>query len=98
MSVSELTPELATKYGYSDDAKGVIVTSVEPGSVAQEKGMIPGALITKVERKAVASTASAKELLAKADPNRGVLVQFEYPPRLGGGGASKVLKPAMANK
>jgi serine protease Do len=98
MGISELTPELAKQYGYSDDAKGVIITSVEPGSVAAEKGMIRGALITKVERKAVTSTASAKELLAKADPNRGVLVQLEYPPRLGGGGASKVLKPAMANK
>ena len=52
----------------------------------------------KVERKAVTSTASAKEMLSKADSNRGVLIQLEYPPRLGGGGASKVLKPAMANK
>ena len=98
MTISDLTPELAKQYGYADDAKGAIVTSVATGGTASEKGLTRGALITKIEGRAVASAVAAKEMLQKADTKRGILIHVEYPPRLGGGGASRVLKPEAASK
>src|SRR5438552_6280889 len=47
MSLTDLTPELAKTFGYSDDAKGAMIAAVEPG-VAREAGLQRGFLITRV--------------------------------------------------
>ncbi len=70
--VEPLTPELATKYGYTDDT-GVFIKYVEPSSLAFEAGIRPGQLIVSVNRipvttpdqfyKAVKDTAGRKQAL-----------------------------------
>lgn len=47
--VQDLTPAIAERYGYSSDEKGVVVTQVESGSNAAEKGIVPGSLIQEME-------------------------------------------------
>jgi serine protease Do len=94
-SVTELTPELAKRYGYSEEAKGVLITNVERGSAAAEAGVEKGWLIVRIDKKPVTSAAQTRDSLQKAGPENGALFQFEVP-RVGS--IYKVLKPEMAAK
>ena len=49
LHVQNLTSEIAERYGYASDEKGVVVTQVESGSTAEEKGIVPGSLIQEME-------------------------------------------------
>ena len=49
LQVQNLTPEIAERYGYAPDEKGVVVTQVESGSNAEEEGIVPGSLIQEME-------------------------------------------------
>jgi serine protease Do len=98
IEVAELTPELGEKYGYKEDAKGVLITDVQPGSVAAEAGLRKGMLIAKIDRKAVTSADKVRETLDKASLAKGTLLQVEAPPSQGGGTAYIVLKAETADK
>ena len=86
LQVQELTPEMAERYGYASGEKGVIVTQVEPGSNAEEKGIKPGYLIQELEWMPVDDLESyariAKQL--KTQNKRRVLLYVRLPDNLGG--------------
>jgi serine protease Do len=92
IDVADLTPELASQYGFTEDAKGVVITSVQPGSIADEKGLRRGMLMLKIDKKSVTSAVEAKNALQKAALTTGVLLQVQLPERQGGGKAYVVLK------
>ncbi len=48
IEVQPLTKELSSQLGYSDDVRGVVITSVEPGSAAEEAGLMKGMIIEKI--------------------------------------------------
>ncbi|MFM1802312.1 MAG: hypothetical protein RJA81_1664, partial [Planctomycetota bacterium] len=48
LSLQELTPELADKFGYGRDASGLLVAAVKTGSSAEAIGLEEGFLIAKV--------------------------------------------------
>lgn len=73
MSVQTLTPELAERLGIERE-KGVVVTGVQPGSPAAEKGIAPRNVIVEVNRQAVNSVAEFRAALRKADVKKGVLL------------------------
>jgi serine protease Do len=50
-TVEALTPANRHQFGVAEDRKGVIVTYVSPRSIAAEKGMAPGVIITAVGTK-----------------------------------------------
>ena len=50
--VENLTTDVARELGY-EEARGVVVSEVEPGSAAYENGLRPGMLILEVNRSAV---------------------------------------------
>ena len=50
LSVQELTPALASQFGYGKDAQGLVVSSVEENGPAADAGLEVGDLITKVIR------------------------------------------------
>ncbi|MBI3541767.1 MAG: trypsin-like peptidase domain-containing protein [Deltaproteobacteria bacterium] len=62
MKVSDLTRGIASEIGAPGSMKGVAVTSVLPGGVADAAGLEPGDVIVEVDREKVASS---KELSAK---------------------------------
>jgi serine protease Do len=64
-SVENLTDELAGHYRYKG-LSGVIVTSVDDGSQAAEKGIAPGALIIEVNQKKVKNTTDFNEAIKDA--------------------------------
>jgi serine protease Do len=63
LSLQELNAELADKFGYQGQT-GVLVTDVEPGSVAERAGIKRGALIQEVNRVAVKTPADVSKALA----------------------------------
>lgn len=68
-AVQALTPELTKRYGHPE-AKGVIISDVEPGSIADLAGLRPGALIVEANRKKVSSVKEFQEALNEArEPN-----------------------------
>jgi serine protease Do len=77
--LADLTPELAEDYGYPRDTKGVVVTRVEPESLAAAAGIVKGALIVKVDNQPVHNAADAKAALEKASLKKGVLLQTRTP-------------------
>ena len=64
-SVEDLTGELAEQYGYKG-LSGVIVTSVDDGSQAAEKGIARGALIMEVNQQKVRNATEFNEAIKEA--------------------------------
>jgi len=73
LAFQNLTPELAERLGYQN-AQGVVVSQVEPGSPAASAGLRPGQLIEEVNRSLVTNVAELNEEIANsADSNRVLL-------------------------
>jgi len=73
LTVQDLDPALAQRFGYQM-GEGVIVSQVEPGSIAADEGIRPGALIVEVNRQPVSSAAQFRDLLAEASGRGNVLL------------------------
>jgi len=73
LQVQNLTANLIQQLGLPAGQTGVVVTDVEPGSVAASAGIQPGDVIQEVDRKAVHSAAEYQQLLA-ATPGQPVLL------------------------
>jgi serine protease Do len=56
LTLSEITPELTTQFGLTETA-GLVITSVEPLSDAEDKGLLAGDVITEAGQQAVTSVA-----------------------------------------
>ena len=55
LEMSGITSELRSKYKLADDAKGVLVTGVDPGSPAEDKLVKPGDVIVQVGQQVVST-------------------------------------------
>jgi len=62
MGLQQLTPELADRLGYADE-KGVLIASVESGSLADRAGIKRGSLILEIDRQPVTDVKHVQKLL-----------------------------------
>ena len=53
LSLSPLTPDMRESFDLGSEATGVLVTDVQPGSAADEKGLRPGDVIVEANRASV---------------------------------------------
>jgi serine protease Do len=67
MSLSDLSPVLQDTYSIPEDAKGVVVTAVQPTSEAAEKTLGPGDLILEINQQPVNTAVEAKKLVDEAE-------------------------------
>jgi serine protease Do len=74
MTVQELTPELANRLGYFEGEEGVVVSNVEPGGPAAEKGIRRGDIIKEVNRRKVTSTEDFDRILREAKEDENILL------------------------
>ena len=74
LSVQDLTSELADKFKIKDQ-KGVLISKVDPGSVAQEQGLREGDLIKEVNRQLVTTAEEFKSAVAQAKKGESVLLR-----------------------
>jgi len=79
LTLAELTPELTQRFELAEDAKGVVVTKVDPDSAAAEKGLRIGDLVVEVGQEEVTSPAqvAAKVKKAKDAKRKTVLLLVE---------------------
>ncbi|MBN2130036.1 MAG: DegQ family serine endoprotease [Sedimentisphaerales bacterium] len=77
MTVQTLTPEMARQAGFDEDEKGVIVTQVEPGSLAARVGIRSGDLIVAVGTTRINDLTDFREAMKEEDVKRGVRMQVK---------------------
>ena len=75
LTAKTLSQALADEFGI-DETEGVIVTEVAQGSIAAEKGIKTGDVITEVNRAPVANVKQFREAMKAADTKKGVIINF----------------------
>jgi len=73
ITVQALTPEIADSLGLGNDVKGVVISSLEPGSAADDAGLRRGDVILEVNRKPVTDLASYRKAVKAAEKGKSVL-------------------------
>ncbi len=76
LQLSDLTDDLAQKYGLGSFKGGALVVNVNPNSPAGRVQMQIGDLITRVNGQSVGNAEEASAALAKADLNKGIQLQI----------------------
>ena len=98
LHVQNLTSEIAERYGYASDEKGVVVTQVESGSTAEEKGIVPGSLIQEMEWTSIDDLESYSRLVEQVtnESKKQVLLYVKSPN--GQGGAYVTIKVSTSDR
>ena len=73
LSISQLTPQIAQQLGLPDATTGVVVSSVDPASPAEEAGLRRGDVVQEVNRKPVA-TPEQFQSATRQEQNKPVLL------------------------
>jgi serine protease Do len=73
LTVKGMTKELADQYGV-ELISGVIVTAVDQDSLADERGIKTGDVITEINRQRISSPRQFRDAVKSADPKRGLMV------------------------
>jgi serine protease Do len=72
LTVQTLTPEIAQNLGVDED-KGVVVTSVEPDSPAEEAGLRRGDILLEVNRRQIADAETFRKAIKEREQGKNVL-------------------------
>jgi serine protease Do len=75
LNVQDLTPELAERFKLKED-KGVLITKVEPGSIAESEGLKEGDLIREINRKPVNNAQDFKTAIEQVKQGESVLIRL----------------------
>jgi serine protease Do len=98
LHVDKITPEVAERLGIPQHTKGVVVTSIDPGSPADNAEIRPGDIIREVDRKSVTTPEAFDKVIADRKPERPVLLLVQrgestlfitLTPETGEGGANE---------
>ncbi|HIE51980.1 MAG TPA: DegQ family serine endoprotease [Armatimonadetes bacterium] len=73
LTVQDITPELARRFGLEEE-QGVVIVAVEPNSLAARAGLRPGDVIAEVDRKPVRNGREFEQALADANLEEGILL------------------------
>jgi serine protease Do len=73
MRVQELTPQLAKKFGITEE-EGVLVSYVKPGGPAGQAGIRTGDLIVEVNRQQVTSLKDYERIISAVEPGEAIVV------------------------
>ena len=76
MKVDSISPQLRQQFGIGEKS-GVVVVSVDQGSLAEQAGIQPGDVIKQVNRKNVSNLAEFNEALGKQSKGRPLLLQLK---------------------
>ena len=73
LTVQTLTPELAQQFAVKGN-RGVVVTKVEPGSIAALAGIETGEVILEVNRQAIGNSEEFRAAIEMSEHQRRVLL------------------------
>ena len=71
--VQELTPQLASRYGITGVKSGVLILSVEDGSLADDIGLQEGDVILEINRKKIETMKDFEKVVKDANFEKGIL-------------------------
>ncbi|NTW58807.1 MAG: DegQ family serine endoprotease [Nitrospirae bacterium] len=74
VTVRELTPELAKRFGAKEGDSGLVVVRVDPNSKAFEVGIRPGDIVLQINQKDIATIEDFKKVIAKLKAKERVLL------------------------
>lgn len=77
IEVESLTPDMANALGYANDRGGVVITKINPNSVAALAGLKKGALILSVNRKKVEDVEQFNAAIRESAKERPILLQIK---------------------
>ena len=77
MTLAAPGEELAQKFNLPADTKGAVITAVKPKSAAEKAGLMPGDVITQVDRKPVATVSDATKLIKAHNGKTPVLLYVQ---------------------
>ncbi len=75
IEVTNVTPELAQRFGWDQTEQGVIITTIAPGSEAAEAGLRRGDLIKEVNREKVQNVNDFNQIVGRSDKSVLLLVK-----------------------
>ena len=76
LTVRTLDPDMASRLGYEETQKGVLITQVEAGSISDRAGLQTGQIIVQVDGQTVTDVGSFRKLMTKAAIRKGVRMQI----------------------
>jgi serine protease Do len=76
LRVSNITPDVAKQLGVTK-TEGVVVTGVQPNSIAQTSGLKPGDIIQEVNHQKIANEEDYRTAMEKVKPEQGVLLLID---------------------
>ena len=74
--VQELNPQLSSRYRISGVKRGVVVLSVEEGSLAEEMGLQEGDVILEINRKKIETVRDFEKAMKDAKIEKGILLHI----------------------
>ncbi len=79
LTVAAISPELRERFELSEEARGVVVTEVDPQGPSAEKGIRPGDVIVEISQEAVSGPSDVNDKIeaAKKAGRRSVLMLVE---------------------
>ncbi len=75
LQISELTPEKAKQIGLPADTEGLLVEKVQPGGLADQLGLKPNDVITKLQQQRVRTIEDFNDVLSELSPAEGIFVK-----------------------
>jgi serine protease Do len=69
LRVAQIVPQLAERFGLPEDARGVVVTDVDPASAAADARVQPGDVINEINRMPIESLNDYRQAIAKVQGN-----------------------------
>jgi serine protease Do len=72
LTVQEINPQIADRFNLGGE-KGVVVTNVAPGSIADEVGFRPGDVVLEINRQLIRNMDDYKNALEKIDKGKSAL-------------------------
>jgi len=74
LNLQPLTPELGKRLNIPEEIKGILITDVEAGSVADEKGIRKGDVIVEINRQLVSSLEDVRSAINKSGDKSALLL------------------------
>jgi serine protease Do len=72
LTVQDITPEIADRFNLGEE-KGVVITDVEPGSIADEAGFQPGDVIQEIKGRPIKNIDDYKRVVEKLEKGKSAL-------------------------
>ncbi|MFB3108796.1 MAG: PDZ domain-containing protein, partial [Candidatus Binatia bacterium] len=74
VSVEKMNPRMAHRLGIDQDIHGLVVTSVKPGTHADQAGLVRGDVISEINRQAVHSVEAYEDAISKLQEDQPALL------------------------